>query len=115
MKHVFEGLNEVQRKRLIKGVQDSIVALWPIAGSDFRRFNLENGSVALIRLVPQGSSETVEVQIGHPQTDLVEPWMERTSFQTTQINRRGVFIEIADELTLELSLALREHLQKETV
>lgn len=50
MKHVFDNLSKVGIQRLIKGVEDSVLALWPIAGNDFRRFNIGNGATVLVGL-----------------------------------------------------------------
>lgn len=115
MEHVFNNLGVAEQKRLVKGVQDTVVAMWTTTGNDFRRFNLENGANVLILLSRHGGSEIVEVMVQYQPDPAVEVWSTRTSFQSTQINRRGVFLEVADELSLEVSLSLRKYLKKETV
>ena len=114
MKHVFEGLTAVGIQRMIKGVEDSVLALWPVAGSDFRRFNLCNGSTVLVGLRLQGSSEVISVHIDHPDHPNVGEYKEQVSFVSTMIGRRNMFREFAEDIALELSLAVKElNLNKE--
>lgn len=109
MKHVFDNLSKVGIQHLVKGVEDSVLALWPIAGNDFRRFNVGNGAVGLVGLKLEGSTEIITVHIYHPDNKDIEQYLERVTFQSTMIGRRNLFREYAEEMSLELSLQIKEH------
>jgi hypothetical protein len=109
MKHVFDNLSKVGIQRLIKGVEDSVLALWPIAGNDFRRFDIPNGATVLVGLRLEGCTEVITVQINHPDHKDAEQYLERITFPSTMIGRRNLFREHAEEMSLELSLQIKQY------
>lgn len=115
MKHVFDNLSKVAIQRLIKGVEDSVLGLWPIPGNDFRVFKIPNGATVLVGKRQEDSSEIITVQIDHSEHKDIQQYLERVSFPSTMIGRKNLFREHAEEMSLELSLQIKEYQLTEEV
>lgn len=107
MERVFEGLSEVAKQRLLKGVEESVKSFWGSSHKDFKRFNLGNGSSALIKFERLSvGSDCVSAQFSNPKCKVVET--ATVYFRISNIARKGLFAEKAKELSLEVAMLLTE-------
>ncbi|WNV45789.1 hypothetical protein [Aeromonas phage AerS_266] len=97
MESVFEDLTPVGKARLINAVAVSAKSLWATTNKDFKRFNLSNGSSALVKTEKTiNGNMSLEVVISNPKCKAVET--AQVIFEITAIGKKTLYEEKAELL-----------------
>lgn len=96
MESVFENMTKVQRIKLLKGVEQSVMGMWG-AENDFRRFNIGNGSSVLVKVKKTVNGNiSITTKISNPKCKAVET--AQVIFEPCKIGIKQLYAHWGEEL-----------------